>query len=270
MTSEPWSLLERLTKCTMSKKSENVSYTIWTSNWIHSRRSDNPSREKSTGKEEMPWFVSTLVLISFMPLPGECLVLMFGSMVQKRLKTTHISILLIMSRSARKKKWKFKMKPTKLSYRDIPSANISKTKKLQKKSLALTSTKEVSSPETLSESSTFKELMSKLVVALMLIILQRSDGSKSSRPAESAMESWDYTSCRAKKSWKASTIKRPSSTNSRIFGVSSKTKSSAPPRGSSTTTRNSKSKHKTKRCHCSTCKWDSFLSLRMTNSLSAR
>lgn len=112
-----------------------------------------------------------------------------GNMVPRRPNTMLTLISLTTNQSARKRKWKLKTKPTKSFSKDIQSASISKTRKLLRKSSALTCIKEVSYQETLSESLISKELTSRLAVELTLTTQTKLVGSRSSRPPESLMVS---------------------------------------------------------------------------------
>lgn len=170
---------------TTLKRSESVSCIIWVKKSTQLQLLANKSREKSTKKEETPWSVSTQVLTSYMRPPEEFSVHTYGNTVPRRPNTTLILISLTTNQSAKKRKCKSKTKLTKSSSKVIPSASISKTRKLLRKSSASTCIKEVSYQETQSESWTSKELTSRLAVVLTLTIPTKLVGSRSSRPPES-------------------------------------------------------------------------------------
>ena len=177
-----------------------------------------------------------------------------------------ISISPTTNQSAKKRKWKSKMKPTRSFLKDIQSTSILKTRKLRKKNSVSIFIKEVLFQETQSESSTLKESMSKHAVEPTLITQMKSDGSRSSKPQESVTVFWDCITWRAKKLWNTSTNKLQSSTNLRICGASRKIKLFQPQTDSSTIIRSLKSKLKTKRCHFWACTLSTFRNLRMTDS----
>ena len=234
---------------TTYKKSEDVSYIIWAKPLMQNKLLVKKLLVKLTEKEETRWDVSTQVHILCTLLLVEFLVLMFGNMVLRRLNIMLILILLTMSRLLKRRKCKSRMKLIKLFLKLIQFLNTLRTRRLLNKSMDSTFIKAALFLVTLSELLTLRVLMLRHVVVLMLITHQKLVGLKSLSQPESVMVSWDFITWQAKKLWRVLMKKLLSLTNLKICGVSIKMKSYQQQQDSSTIIKNSKNKHKVKKCH---------------------
>ena len=139
-----------ITKSTMFKKWVSAS-CITSTTKSKKMQWDKLLREKSMSNAEILFVPSIQEHILSMLLPDVSWDHTFGKMVQKRLNLMHILTSLTTLQSAKRWKWRSKMKPIVLFLRPTPSENISRERKKQKQSMVSISIKVVLFPEMRSE-----------------------------------------------------------------------------------------------------------------------